>query len=537
MSVEPAYDVVPPAVPECDFASNLYGMPMVKTPFGSLPIVYADHTASGQPYRIIDDYLRCNVEPYYANTHSNAYCGRRMSHLIDLSRQQIRKSLRARETDAVIFTGSGSSAAVMHFIHILDILNSVPLQTTETAGSVKPAKSVVVTSDVEHNSNFLPWSSNPEQVELVIAPTGKNGLVDLVALEAILRNYQSYSGVRLGSMSAGSNITGVVQPVVQITDMLKRYGFHAAFDYAAVAPYVPIDMHPEGHSSIDAVYISPHKFLGGPGTPGLLVVSRSLIRNEQPFYPSGGTVRFASKDLQLWSQDVETRESGGTPLITGNIRCGLVFALKDRLQQYITSREHTIVQHVRSSLRRIQGVEMLVTTDVVQVPIFPLVFTGLHYNFVVALLSDLFGVQTRGGISCSGVGAERLLGMDQHAEKRVVSSIITGRGMPGNYGWCRVTFHYTMSSLTVAYILRAISFVSRYGLLFRRLYRYDAKHNNWSMRCGECEPAAKLDFEAAEPGCLRSLDAEMVHGIFQRAKYIAQRLGNGSPETVTGAHA
>lgn len=509
-----------------DFSQDMYGLPLIRAPFGTVPVIYADHTASGQPYRIIDDYLRCTVEPYYANTHSNAYSGQRMAHLIEQARQCIRTSVHADcATDAVLFTGSGSSAAVTHFIHILNLFTTQPpMPLTD-----KQQCPWVIISDIEHNSNFLPWT-NGGSVDLHIARTDATGTIDLIELERhIQQTMHLHNGVRIASLSAGSNITGVIQPVTALTRLLKRYDFIVAFDYAAVAPYVPINMHPVGSPSIDAIYVSPHKFLGGPGAPGLLVVARRLIRNKRPFYPSGGTVQYANRDMQVWTADGETRESGGTPQIIGSIRCGLVFALKDRYQHYITARETTIVERMRTHLQQMRGVRALLTTSAHQIPVFPLLFERLHYNLAVVLLSDLFGVQTRGGISCSSIGADRLFKIDASQRQQIMQSVTTGTGTPVNYGWCRVTLHFTMSDVTIAYILQAIRTVAKYGHLFTKFYTYNADRNNWTAAVAyEHEPVAQLDLSGSVtvPKCYRQLDAIQIARIQKRVRTLVRSLQN-----------
>jgi selenocysteine lyase/cysteine desulfurase len=505
-------------------SENLHGHPIVKTPFGETPLIYADHTASGQLFKKVDKYMNRHVNPYYANTHSNAYAGRMMSKLIETSKMCIRRSMGATQEDAVVFTGFGSSAAITHFAHLLDVFKK------RDNADEKP---IVLVSDFEHNSNFLPWKS--DRIDHEIVRSNAHGLLDLVHLEELL---QKYSGrkIKIASLSAGSNITGIVQDVAKISVLSHKYGYVVAYDYAAVGPYVQINMHPgkQDGDHIDAVFISPHKFLGGPGSPGLLVMAKALVTNESPFYPSGGTVRYVSNKKHIWSSDLETRESGGTPNILGSIRCGLAFKLKDRLLPYITSREAHLVPYIRKRLNTIGGVHLLVpncedNSDIVQVPIFPIVIPPLHYNLIVVLLNDLFGIQTRGGVSCSGVYAERLLHINETAKRRIEKHILSNKGVPSDYGWCRITFHYTMSWDVIDYILKSVEFVAKYGYLFTSCYSYDARHNLWKHSKAQDDAIAAitdLDFEMVplHKSIVETLTPHMLENRLRRAKKVARQL-------------
>jgi selenocysteine lyase/cysteine desulfurase len=510
------------------FSKNLYGIPLVEGPYGEIPLIYADHTASGQPFRKIEDYLRVNIHPKYANTHSNAYAGRMMAKMVALSKDHVRESINANKTDdMVIYTGYGSSTAITHFIHLLDIYSY-----TDRMG-VKP---LVLITDFEHNSNFLPWKFAPVET-IVVVTDDETGLIDMAKLELVLKEHTKNERLVVASFSAGSNITGLVQDVVAISKLLHSYKCIVSFDYAAVGPYVEIDMHPQEEGAyIDAIFISPHKFLGGPGTPGLLVINKSLARNKCPFYPSGGTVRYTSDETTIFSTNVETKESGGTPNILGCIRCGLVFNLKDRLLPYILQKEEQIVKYVKRRLAKMKQVELLLPNKPIskQVPIFPFVISPLHYNFVVVLLNDLFGIQTRGGVSCSGIYAKKLLHLDEEKkrERAIVETILNDRGVPADYGWCRVTFHYTMTWTTIRYILDAIELVSKFGECFLPLYNYDENTNTWSIDTSQIsfvDPVEKLTLDifapvVDQPTCVRDLSEDIMVSCMQRTKAWIKKL-------------
>lgn len=488
-----------PIINDQFFHDNIFNdslnQPFIITPFGKRYITYADYTASGQPFKLIEHFIENEIYPYYANTHSNAYCGQLMSKYIQLSKDEIRDCIHATPKDMVIFTGHGCSTAITHFIHILDIY-----KPPKESGIKQCPKAIVFITDFEHNSNFLPWKYAP--VDLEIVNTSSNGLIDINYLINLLKKY-SKRPRKIISFSAGSNITGVIQDVKLIAFIAHQFNCIVSFDYAAVGPYVPIDLHPAispeyikdvlqkysldrkvifEDASMNAIFVSPHKFLGGPGTPGILIAHESLFNNPCPFYPSGGTVRFASQETNIFISNYETKESGGTPNIVGAIRCGLVFFLKQFLINYIQKKEHDMVPYIQQYLHDTPNLHLIlpkVSPQPPQIPIFSFIIPQLHYNFVVVLLNDLFGIQTRGGVSCSGIYAEKVLHITKKYRTEIIDSILKNKGVPKSYGWCRTTFHYTMSQTTIEYILKCIRFVSINGSLFVPLYRYDPSHNNW----------------------------------------------------------
>ena len=455
---------------------NTYGSPVFSTPYGNRYMIQADATASGFFYRPIDDFIQKNVIPYYNNTHSNAFAGQMMNLFISKSKQKIAKSIGANQNDKLLFTGNGCTGAIQHIIHMLNLRKK---------SDVNP---VVFISEAEHHSNDLPWRHLP--IDLVILPVDRvTGLINLDKLKKYLKKFADRK-VKLISVIAVSNITGVVQPIEDICMLGHRYGAMVMFDYATGGPYVPISMHKDESSGnyIDILVLSTHKFLGGPTTPGLLVVRESCCKNNVPFCPGGGTVRFVTDEMQKYSDDIETRENGGTPNIVGSIRAGLCFELKDSLQEYITNRELWLLRYVQGRLLSL-GEKNQARTKLIEIinpldngdriPIFAFRVKGIHYNLVVALLSDLFGIQTRGGISCCSMYAQRLLDITESKKKDVYQSIIDNKGVPSYYGWCRITFHYTMPKYMVDYIIDAVEFVAKNATTFKPYYIYDSKRNNW----------------------------------------------------------
>jgi len=438
----------------------------ITTPFGRRYYVNADYTASGTIYKPIERFIKDEVIKYYANTHSNAHNGQLMASYMTQAKNLVRRSVNALPCDKVIFTGNGCSGAIMHIIHLLELRKPTVPET------------VVYVSVAEHHSNYLPWTHVP--VKLIVVPVREDGIINTDFLTRSLVKYKGRQ--QICSFIAGSNVTGVLQPVHDISALIHSYGGLIFWDYAGCAPYVSIDMHRDDQSYFDAIFISPHKFLGGPGTPGVLIANYRIFKNSVPFCLGGGTVRFVSDDIKKYSDNLEQRESGGTPNIIGSIKVGLVFQLKDELLPYITHREREINDKVRSVLYNMKGLDLInpmLEADTPQVPIYSFKIEGLHYNFIVALLNDIFGIQSRGGVSCCSIFAHYLLSNNRDKQKAIYRQIVTDHGVPADYGWCRVTFHYTMEDHVIDYILQAIAFVVKYGKHFLSQYHYEEVENHW----------------------------------------------------------
>ena len=447
--------------------SYTYGHPKIQTPFGYKYVINADVTASGFPNKLVEAHINNHILPLYANTHSNAYSGRLMSHYIQEAKTLIKKSINAHDDDQVIFTGNGCSGVVNHLIHCLDLKNHSPEET------------VVMISKAEHHSNHLPWRHLP--VTIIYLPLLKNGLINLEYFERELIKYQRFPNI-IASLSATSNVTGVHQQTQVVSQLVHKYGGTVFWDFAASAPYEPLNMHADDASGkyYDAIFISTHKFFGGPETPGLLIANRNLFKNEVPYCPSGGTVRFACPNYQTYSQNIETKETGGTPNIVGSIKAGLVFDFKNRYQSYIEAWERKIVRYAQAHLSKVPNIKLLnPVNNLDRQPIFVFLMPHVHYNLIVVLLNDLFGIQTRGGISCCSLLAQDLLGITPQQQKQIHDQIVNDRGNPAEYGWCRVSFHYSMPMFIVDYILYAIEFVATHGLKLKKLYKYYPAKNTW----------------------------------------------------------
>jgi selenocysteine lyase/cysteine desulfurase len=501
---------------------------VVDGPFGPRRMVYADATASGRSLSFIEDVIREHVLPVYGNTHTEAsMTGRRTTGLREEARRIVHRAVNGGEDDVVIFCGTGATGAIDKLIRLL---------------ALDPwDRPVVFVGPYEHHSNELPWRESVADV--VTIQLDGTGAIDLAHLEYELRRHRDRR-VKIGSFSAASNVTGVVTDVDRMTITLHRHGALACWDYAAAGPYLPIDMNaapdlPDGMLAYkDAVFISPHKFVGGPGTPGILVAKRSLLRNRVPSVPAGGTVLFVSPSGHAYHPDPEVREEGGTPGIVESIRAGLVFALKEQVGvDEILRREHDFARRALASWQRNPHIEILGSTQLERLPIiaFGVRHAGrqLHANFVVALLSDLFGIQARSGCFCAGPYLHRLCGIDDEFSARMQAEALNGH-MGAMLGFTRISFNYFISETTFAYILGAVHLIAEHGWKLLALYRFDPVSGLWRHRDADrAAPSGLSDMLAAAPDRILTAPETVLAGQLDAAREIIAELVNRPPAEPT----
>ncbi|HEY5627891.1 MAG TPA: aminotransferase class V-fold PLP-dependent enzyme, partial [Candidatus Limnocylindrales bacterium] len=471
----------------------------VAGPFGVRRVTYADYTASGRSLSFIEDYIRDAVLPLYANTHTESSgTGLQTSRFREEARRLVLEGVGGtRDRHAVVFCGSGSTAAINRLVDVLGL--RIPASLDDRYGFraqiPEAERPVVFIGPYEHHSNELPWRESIADV--VTIHEDADGEIDLTQLEAELVRYAARP-LRIGSFSAASNVTGIVSDTAAIARLLHAHGALACFDFAAAAPYVAIEMDPagDGDAGKDAVFISPHKFIGGPGTPGVLVARRELFRNRVPTMPGGGTVLYVNPQEHVYLDDIEQREEGGTPAIVESIRAGLVFGLKAAVGvEAIREREADFIHRALHRWGENPSIEILGSHTAERLSIVSFVVRHgpryLHHNFVVALLNDLFGIQSRGGCSCAGPYGHRLLGIDierSHAFERAIASGCEGI----KPGWVRVNFNYFLSEAVFEFILDAVDLVATDGWRLLPLYRFDAASGLWRHRAGLPEPPASL---------------------------------------------
>jgi selenocysteine lyase/cysteine desulfurase len=470
-------------------------------PFGPRRLVYADHTASGRSLSFVEEFIRDRVLPLYGNTHTEASAtGRQTTALREDARRIIHRAVNGSADDVVIFCGSGATGAIGKLVLLLDLARS------------RAERPVVFIGPYEHHSNELPWRE--ASVDVVTIREDSEGRIDLAHLEAELARH-ACRALKIGSFSAASNVTGIVSDVDAISISLHRHGALSCWDYAAAGPHLPIDVNasppvPGGDLAYkDAVFLSPHKLVGGPGTPGVLVAKRALLGNRAPSLPGGGTIVFVSPSGHSYHPDPATREEAGTPAIVESIRAGLVFALKDAVgADEIRRREGAFARRALESWGQNPQLRILGSPELERLAIVSLGVRHprgwLHANFVVAVLSDLFGIQARGGCFCAGPYIHRMYPIDDAWSDAMHEQARAGR-MGATLAFSRVSFGYYISEAVFDYIVEAIHLVASEGWKLLPLYRFDSRTGLWRHAHGPQRPLLSLhdlSFGAGTPGAV-----------------------------------
>ena len=537
----------------------------VTTPFGERLMVYADYTASGRCLGFVEKYIQ-NLQRIYANTHTeDDISGRSMTQLLEQAEAAIKESVNAGPDGRIICVGTGATGAIDKLQQIVGV--ALPPATRKNlTGMLRDAlgvaadarfgdylkdhQPVVFVGPYEHHSNEISWRENMTTV--VEVNLDADGGVDLAHLETLLQDPAYQGRMRIGSFSAASNVTGMRTPVHEIAALLHRHDAIACFDYAASAPYVEIDMNPpadryDGDASIDAVFISPHKFLGGPGATGVLVFNQRIYnRDLPPSVSAGGTVDYVGPTSQDFIGRIEEREKPGTPGVLQILKAGLAFQVKDRIGvDAIEAREHELLQHTFDRWRGNPNIEVLGNPDperrisIVSFNLRDHRGKYLHPKFVTSLLNDLFGVQSRAGCSCAGPYGHRLLAIDFERSEQYRKWI--NKGFSGiKPGWCRISLHYAMDDIEVDYILDAIEFVAEHGHRFLPLYDFDMHTGAWVHKV-DCVCLEGFSLDAAlecrgyQSRALSAGERKTLYSAYLgEAERLAMELGDGFEADVRG---
>ncbi|MDQ0313630.1 aminotransferase class V-fold PLP-dependent enzyme [Amorphus orientalis] len=439
----------------------------IETPFGRKPLLYADYVASGRALAQIEDFVRDEVLPFYANSHTEAsFCGETMTRMRAEARAAIAASLNVEADGHVIFTGSGATSGINRIVGLLDIARRC----------ASGERVMVLTGPYEHHSNILPWRECGAEVQEI--PEAADGGVDMAALTAALKAAAG-ADLIVGSFSAASNVTGILTDTVTVTRCLKAHGAIAIWDYAGGGPYLPMDMAPAPDALKDAIVFSPHKFVGGPGASGVLAVRDSIVRRTTPTAPGGGSVSFVSPWGHAYSRAVEAREEAGTPNVIGDIRAALAVMVKDAIgAEWIAARNTELVARALGAWRDVSEIRLLGSpTAGPRLPIFSFQVTTaagtpVHQQLFTRMLSDVLGIQARGGCACAGPYGHRLLGIDRATSERLFDQLQAGHELE-KPGWVRLNLSYLMSDAKADGLIEDVAWLARNAKRYTRFYDAD----------------------------------------------------------------
>lgn len=461
------------------FRNNIIGINQhFQTPYGEKKIIYGDWIASGRLYKPIEQRLSEIIGPFVANTHTEtSETGKRMTKAYHTAQKIIKQHVHASTNDVIISAGSGMTTVINKFQRILGFRHCGLIMDSECLKERE--RPIVFITHMEHHSNHTSWYACNADVE-IIKPT-HDLLVDLNDLEEKLKKYKNRS-YKIASVTACSNVTGIQTPYYEIAKLMHQHGGLCFVDFAASAPYANIDMHPQDdpYKKLDAIFFSPHKFLGGPGSSGILVFDHNMYHNAIPDQPGGGTVDWTNP----WGEykfvdDIELREDGGTPAFLQTIQAALAIKLKEQMTtNKIHEREVFIVDYVMPKLMAIEGIKILASEHKERLSVFSFYHPKIHYNLIVRLLSDRYGVQVRGGCACAGTYGHFLLSVSHEKSKKITEKINHG-DLSEKPGWVRLSLHPTNTQQEMDYILLAIQEIVHHHTEWAKDYQYNPKTNEF----------------------------------------------------------
>lgn len=460
------------------YRNNIVGINQeFESPFGTQKIVYTDWTASGRLYRPIEEKMLGSFGPFVANTHTETtITGTAMTMAYHEARHIIKHHVNAGKDDILITDGTGMTGVINKFQRILGL--KVPENLREFTHIPEEKRPVVFISHMEHHSNQTSWLETIAKV--VIIPACPEGLICLDSFAALLEQHKDHT-IKIASITACSNVTGIKTPYYEIAKLIHRYSGVCFVDFACSAPYVAIDMHPADEEAyLDAIFFSPHKFLGGPGTSGVLLFNKKLYRNMVPDCPGGGTVSWTNPwGEHKYIDSIEEREDGGTPGFLQVIRTALAVKLKEQMGvANILERESEIVRYVFEQLQDVPGLNILAPQHRERLGVISFYIEGLHYNLGVKMLNDRFGIQTRGGCSCAGTYGHYLLHVDQETSNYLTCKISEGDLME-KPGWIRMSIHPTTTNAEIEYVCKSIKALAQHYKSWSEDYSYNRINNEW----------------------------------------------------------
>ncbi|MVM34123.1 aminotransferase class V-fold PLP-dependent enzyme [Spirosoma sp. HMF4905] len=500
------------------FRRNIIGRQQTfDSPFGKKEILYADWTASGRAYGPIEECIQQQIMPFLANTHTETtFTGSLMSKAYEAAKDIVKHHVHAQSDDVLIFCGSGMTAAVNKLQRLLGLrlperlLDYVkkedcfdPVVSTGQAVTVprclekylsldETLRPIVFVTHMEHHSNQTSWLETIATVEII--PSDANGDVDVDGFKDLLDQYKHRKN-KIAAITACSNVTGIQTPYHQIARLIHAYQGVCFVDFACSAPYVDINMHPtEKGTHLDAIYFSPHKFLGGPGTAGVLIFNQKLYKNHIPDQPGGGTILYSNPWKEhVYSTDIEQREDGGTPPILQGIKVAMCIRLKEAMGvDNIRKREDELLQIIFDRFSTMKQVHLLEGHYKNRLGVISFLVEGVHYNLVVKQLNDRFGIQTRGGCSCAGTYGHVLLQVDARRSHELLTSIQSGDHL-SKPGWVRLSLHPTMTNAEMEFILDAIEWTASHSQEWIHEYTYDHEHNQFVVNGLKSQSSISFD--------------------------------------------
>ncbi|MBR9845512.1 MAG: aminotransferase class V-fold PLP-dependent enzyme [Algicola sp.] len=448
-----------------------------ESPFGTKKIIYTDWTASGRLYRPIEEKLCNEFGPFVANTHTETtVSGTAMTKAYHEAKHIIKNHVNCNEDDVLIVSGNGMTGVVNKFQRILGLKVPENLRKfTEIPDEIRP---VVFISHMEHHSNQTSWLETIAKVEVI--PPDDEGLFSLKNLEILLEKYKDCT-LKIASVVGGSNVTGIQTPHHDIAELMHQHGGVCFVDFACSAPYVNIDMHPENEDrALDAIFFSPHKFLGGPGTSGVLVFNKKLYHNMIPDCPGGGTVSWTNPwGEHKYIDNIEDREDGGTPGFLQTIKTALAIKLKEAMGvSNILKREHELTDIIFNELSDVENINILAGQHQDRLGVISFYIDDLHYNLGVKLLNDRFGIQTRGGCSCAGTYGHFLLHVDQKTSHELTNEISIG-DLVRKPGWIRMSIHPTTTNEEMNFVCKSIKALAEHHKDWAKDYEYIGANNEF----------------------------------------------------------
>ncbi len=469
-----------------------------ESPFGKKQIIYADWTATGRAYGPIEERIQKEILPFIGNTHTETTAtGTLMSKAYEQAKVIVKRHVNANSDDALVFCGSGMTAAVNKLQRILGLrmperVMDYVKKGTEPLQLDEELRPIVFVTHMEHHSNQVSWLETIATVEIINAD--ENGNVDLAHFRSLLEQFKHRKN-KIAAVTACSNVTGIETPYHEIAKLIHKYDGLCFVDFACSAPYVNINMHPtEKDAQLDAIYFSVHKFLGGVATPGVLIFNKKIYKNIIPDQPGGGTVVYSNPwKVHEYTTNIEQREDGGTPPFLQGIKAAMCIRLKEAMGvENILKREEEMLRIIFTRFGKMKNVEVLEGNIKKRLGVISFVVTGAHYNMITKILNDRFGIQARGGCSCAGTYGHKLMQVEEARSYKILNAIRSG-DLSCKPGWVRLSIHPTMTNAEINFIMDAIELTTLHFEEWGADYSYDREENEYVFKGVEGGEMGKVE--------------------------------------------